>query len=181
MDIDIDRPVTQALFADLVGMTQPRVSQLIDEGVLEQHGSCRQWLRAYAGQLREQAAGRGQELTVERAGLARAQRIWQERKNGELDGTFAPIARLTEVLTDASAAVAAGLATLPATLRRTWPDVPDVARDAIELTLVRVRNEWVRQTAQLVEQSLVDPDEAEPDDVLPTPPAELPPDDEVLA
>lgn len=158
MDIDIDRPVTQALFADLVGMTQPRVSQLIDEGVLEDKGSLRQWLRAYAGQLREQAAGRGQELTMERAGLARAQRIFQERKNAELDGTLAPIARLTEVLAEASASVSAGLDALMPTIRRTWPDMPDVAREALEQLAARVRNEWARQTAQLVEQAIVDPE-----------------------
>lgn len=181
MEIDIDRPVTQALFADLVGITQPRVSQLIDEGVLEDRGSCRQWLRAYAGQLREQAAGRGHELTVERAGLARAQRIAQEKKNEEADGVLAPISRLTEVLAEASAAVASGLNKLPTIIRRTWPDAPDVAREAIELAVVKARNEWVRQTAHLIEQAIIDTETDDGADTLPAPQSEdtaLAPDDE---
>lgn len=57
--MDLDQPCTQKVFADLVGVGQPVVSELLTRGVLKARDSMRIWLIAYTAHLREQAAGRG--------------------------------------------------------------------------------------------------------------------------
>jgi len=48
---------TQEQFAQLVGITQPQVSQLIAKGVLTRKDGLSKWLLQYTKNLREQAAG----------------------------------------------------------------------------------------------------------------------------
>lgn len=146
--------VPQADFADLVGLSEAKVSQLVSDGVLERGATCGDWLRAYLARLREQAAGRmgdgNLDLVQERAALARAQRESYEIKNAVAQGEYAPIGLLADVLGAASAAIVDRLDALPGLLRKVCPDLPAEARDALGKTIASARNEWIRSTAELV-------------------------------
>jgi hypothetical protein len=76
--IDLSIRVTQEDFGALVGISQPAVSGLLANGVIQKEGTAAQWLLAYCSRLREQAAGRlgadggALDLVQERAALALA-------------------------------------------------------------------------------------------------------------
>lgn len=163
---------TQSQFAELVGIAQPTVSRWISDGLLPEDGTCADWLRAYCGRLREQAAGRYTEgeldLSQERAALARAQREGIELKNAVLRGEYAPISLLAETLASASQAVAERFDHLPGTLKKACPDLTEADRAQILGVIAGARNEWVRQTARLVAAGF-DVDLPEDDDDQDTP------------
>jgi phage terminase Nu1 subunit (DNA packaging protein) len=159
----LNTTITQDDFARLVGISQPRVAQLLAEGALVREGTAAQWLMTYCERLREQAAGRDKELTVERAALARSQRVGQDLKNAVAQAEYAPIGVLADVLAAASAAVNDRFDALPGLLRKVCPDLAADVRDAIEKTIASARNEWIKHTAELVVRNLdeatVDEDE----------------------
>lgn len=161
---------SQADFAELIGVSEAKVSQMLTEGVLERGATQLQWLRAYCARLREQAAGRDAtgQLTQERAALAREQRVGQEIKNRVAQGEYAPVGLLADVLAAASAGVVDRFDTLPGLLRKTCPDLPSEAREAVMRVMTSARNEWVRATAELAVRALdelaeVDEDQAPAD------------------
>lgn len=155
--------ITQDEFGRMVGVSQQRVAAMIGEGVLTSNGTAGQWLLAYTERLRQQAAGRGQELTVERAALARAQRIGQEIKNAVTQGDYAPIGLLTDVLAAASSAMVSQIDTLDAVLSRTCPQLDDEARTQVLNVINAARNKWVRGTATLTRAALAELLEGEDD------------------
>ena len=169
--------VTQEEFGAAVGIGQPRVAQLLADGVLQRDGTARQWLLAYCERLREQAAGRGQELTMERAALARSQRVGQDLKNAVAQGEFAPIGLLTDTLSAAAAAVAQRFDALEPELRRHCPELGEAQRAAVARVLAGARNEWVRATTDLITGAIdALPDDDEDDQLALDMPAEsLPP------
>lgn len=149
LEIALDLVVDQVMFASMVGISEARVSQLMAEGVLVKGEPAKRWLLAYCERLREQAAGRGQELTIERAALARSQRIGQEIKNAVAEKTYAPIGLLTDVLAEASASVAARLDALAGELRAVCPQLDDAERAQVMAAIASARNAWVKGTASL--------------------------------
>ena len=184
MAVDLSGPVTQVEFGELVGISQPAVSQLIASGVLADGAPALMWLQAYVARLREQAAGRSQALAAERAALARSQREGQEIKNAVARKEFAPIAVLGDVLGMASAGVSDRMDAVRGDLRRRCPELSEAALGVIDGMLADARAEWVRATSQLVVTGLMampdedplDLDEADlsGDDVdLPDAPVEL--------
>lgn len=179
MTTDLTKTMTQEGFAALVGVTQPRVAQLLADGTLQPSGTAALWLLQYCERLREQAAGRGQELTIERAALARAQRIGQELKNAVTQGEYAPIGLLADVLAAASAAVVDRFDALTGELSRMCPHLDDASRAVVLSVIASARNEWVRSTASLAPQivdSLADvgDDDLPADDDLPDDPGPEP-------
>lgn len=156
----LDQPCRQADFGELVGVSQPAVSDMVSRGVLENGAPLRQWLLSYCGRLREQAAGRlgsetgGLDLAQERAALARAQRAGIELKNAVLRGDYAAVELLSEVLATASQAVAERFDHLPGQLRKACPDLPPAAVDQVMTAIAAARNEWVRTTVALVAADL---------------------------
>ena len=155
---------SQADFAELVGISEARMSQLINEGAIEVGMSAHQWLVAYCNRLREQAAGRDANgvLAQERAALTRSQKLGQDIKNAIAQAEYAPVGLLGDVLAAASAAVVDRFDALPGTLRKACPDLPGEARDAIAKVIASARNEWIRATADLVVRRLeemTEPDE----------------------
>ena len=77
--IDLSMQGTQTTLAELVGVTQPTISNLMTDGKIPAMGTLGELLRAYCARLRDQAAGRmGENTTLdlvqERAALAREQR-----------------------------------------------------------------------------------------------------------
>ena len=164
------RVVTQAEFGTAVGVSQQAISELVRAGVLPDGGTFGDWLLAYCGRLREQAAGRtdgsedGRSLTRERAALAREQRIGIEIKNALARREFAPVRLLAEVLASASQAVAERFEHLPGHLKKACPDLTDGQRDQVGAVIASARNEWIRSTAELVTATLEQADDEYPAD-----------------
>lgn len=155
----LQEQITQAEFAQMIGVSEAAVSQMVKAGVIQPGGTAHGWLLAYTNRMREQAAGRmgaaeGVDLAYERALLAREQREGQRLKNEQARGTYAPIELLSDVLANASQAVVDRLDQIPGALKRKCPDLPQAARDAVMAEIASARNEWVRKTLELVEAAL---------------------------
>jgi len=146
-----NRPISQVEFAELVEISEARVSQLMAEGAFVPGQSALTWLRSYVERLREAASGRDADGTLvkERAALAREQRIGQAIKNAVAQAEFAPIGLLADILGLASGTVAERMDGLIPRLKLAWPDMPERARTVIENELAAARNEWVSATAEL--------------------------------
>jgi phage terminase Nu1 subunit (DNA packaging protein) len=162
MMIDLSRPCSQAVFAGLVGLTQPTVSRLQADGVIQEGATLGAWLLAYCDRLREQAAGRlgsevgGLDLVQERAALARSQREAQEMRNAVARGEYAPIDVLSDVLALASSSVADRFDQIEGALRKALPDVDDIVMTTVLAVVTSARNEWVRATSRLVDAAVDD-------------------------
>lgn len=171
----LDAPISQAEFAQIVGISEARVSTLISEGVLVKGDSAHSWLLGYCDRLRDMAAGRhsagGLDLVQERAALARSQREAQELKNAVARGEFAPIGLLADVLGEASSAVVDRMDQIEGQLRKACPDLPEDARQVILRMMADARNEWIRSTAKLISDKMDQMadalDEGEDDDRAP--------------
>lgn len=156
----LDEQVSQAEFAQIIGVSEARVSQLVAERTIVRGDTAAEWIVAYCERLRDQAAGRvgdmagGLDLVQERAALAREQRLGIEIKNAVARGEYAPVTLLAEVLAIASQSVSERFEQLPGALRKACPDMLDAARDQVMTTIADARNEWVRATAKLVVQRL---------------------------
>lgn len=163
--LDLNKACSQEVFADLVGVSQPKVSQMLAEGVLERGATARDWLHAYCERLREQAAGRlsggQQSLMQERAALTRSQREEQDRKNAIARGDYAPIGLLADVLGNASAAIVGQLNQFDADLTKVWPDMPEAALTKLRERVAAARNAWIKYTAALVDRQLQELDAAD--------------------
>lgn len=171
----LDAPISQAEFAQIVGISEARVSTLINEGVLTKGDNAHSWLLGYCDRLRDMAAGRhsagGLDLVQERAALARSQREAQELKNAVARGEFAPIGLLADVLGEASSAVVDRMDQIEGQLRKACPDLPEDARQVILRMMADARNEWIRSTAKLISDKMDQMadalDEGEDDDRAP--------------
>ena len=132
--IDLSVIVTQKQFGEMVGISQPAVSDLLMRGVLADGVAVGDWLIDYCRNLREQAAGRATngdlDLATERAALARAQREKIEMQNDVTRGELAPVALIEQVLTGAASRAAAVLDAIPGMVRRR---VPLLTSDDIEI------------------------------------------------
>lgn len=157
LDVLLSARVTQEEFGRLVGISQPAVSQLMTDGVLDREGTALVWLRRYCQRLREQAAGRmgaeggGLDLVQERAALAREQRIGQAIKNGVARKEFGPVGLLADVLGTASSAVVDRFDHLEGVLAKSCPNLPEEAKAAVLTVIADARNEWIKSTARLVD------------------------------
>jgi phage terminase Nu1 subunit (DNA packaging protein) len=156
----LDAPISQAEFAQMVGVSEASISTRVKDGVLVRGDTAHEWLLAYCERLRDQAAGRlgdggiGLDLVQERAALARSQREAQELKNAVARGEFAPIGALADVLGQASSAVVDRMDQLEGQLRKACPDLPEEARVVVLRVIADARNEWIRSTAKLVTEAV---------------------------
>lgn len=155
----LDAHISQAEFAQIVGVSEASISKRVSDGVLTRGECVHAWIVAYCEHLRDQAAGRlgetlGLDLVQERAGLARAQREAQELKNSVARGEYAPIGILADVLALASSAIVDRLDQLEGQLRKACPDLPEEARMVILRVIADARNEWIRSTSKLVADSV---------------------------
>ena len=156
--VDLSKPLAQAKFGAMIGVEQSRVSQLLTAEVLTRGATVGVWLHEYCEHMRVQAAGRASEgdldLTQERAALAREQRVSYEIKNAISRGEYAPIGLLADVLARAAVAVSDRFDTVPGLLKKTCPDLPTSARDAVVGVLTSARNAWEKATRELVIRDL---------------------------
>jgi phage terminase Nu1 subunit (DNA packaging protein) len=153
--VDLGRPMKQAAFGELVGVSQQAVSEFIKAAALGPGATCGEMLLAYCERLREMAAGRlgetgGLDLVQERAALARSQRIGHDQKNAERAGLFAPVGLLADVLAMGASAVGDRFDQLEGALKKSCPDLPEEAKTTIAQVIASARNEWIRSTEKLI-------------------------------
>jgi terminase small subunit / prophage DNA-packing protein len=136
--------VTQKQFGEMVGISQPAVSDLLMRGVLADGAAVGDWLIAYCGNLREVAAGRAAsgdlDLAGERAQLARAQRERIEMQNAVTRGELSPTILLEQVLAKAAAKIAGVLDAIPGMVRRRVPQLTAGDIDLIAGEVAKARN-----------------------------------------
>lgn len=160
LNVLMSERVTQSEFGAAVGISQQAVSALLADGLLPRDGTFGDWLAAYCDRLREQAAGRmggeigGLDLVQERAALAREQREGQAIKNAVARKEYAPVGLLADVLGQAASAVVGRFDQLEGTMRKACPDLPDEAKTAVLQVIASARNEWIRSTVRLVDESI---------------------------
>ncbi|WP_235505304.1 hypothetical protein [Acidovorax sp. Leaf160] len=155
----MDAIISQAEFAQMVGVSEARVSQLISDGVMVRGDTAHAWLVGYCERLRDQAAGRlgdslGLDLVQERAALAREQRIGQEIKNAVARKEYAPVGLLADVLGQAGSAVVDCFEQLEGLLKKACPDLPDEAKTTVMAVLAKARNQWIAGTDRLVSDAI---------------------------
>lgn len=161
--------IPQKDFAEIVGLSEARVSQLVKEGLLVRGATGGEWLLAYCDQLREVAAGRAPSAgeldpIQEKAALDREKRMGQRIKNYVALEKYAPVELLTKVLANASAAVVAKLDALPGELLKVAPDLSDEAIAALRTAVAQARNDWAGDTASLELADLTGEDDDGDDD-----------------
>jgi phage terminase Nu1 subunit (DNA packaging protein) len=124
---DLSAPVIQSHFGVLVGISQQAVSELVRRQVLSEGGTAGDWLRAYCEHLREVAAGRGGESSIELAGerarLAREQADKLAMQNAITRVELAPTRIIEEVLALTGARAARILDRIPGEIRRSLPQL----------------------------------------------------------
>lgn len=180
----LDQPCAQADFGAIVGVTRPRIGELIREGVLKPGGTLREWGRAFVHNARlngfggkpndkpRVAPGTARPPAIsddpdeidpnrEKALLAREQRRGHEIKNRVSEGKYAEIGLLADVLAEASAAVVAQFDQLEGRLAKECPDLPEDAKRVTLQTLARARNLWITETSELVKRRVAEMAEAE--------------------
>jgi phage terminase Nu1 subunit (DNA packaging protein) len=140
--MNLDLPCTQAEFGELVGISQPAVSEHISSGVLASGDSAGQWLKDYISNLREQAAGRGAggDLAYERAIQARVARERNEIQLAKDRREWAAVSMLELFCSHIGRSVAGLLEPLPTEIHKLCPALtPDDVR-RIQLTVSKACN-----------------------------------------
>jgi phage terminase Nu1 subunit (DNA packaging protein) len=160
MMVDMNATAVQTVVAQVVGVSKQAISQMVTEGKLPGDGTNGAMVLAYCERMREMAAGRlgseigGLDLVQERAGLAREQRIAQALKNQVARGEYAPVGLLADVLGMASGAVVDRIDQLEGALRKSCPQIDDEVMATVLAVVSAARNEWIRSTARLVDDTL---------------------------
>lgn len=140
--MNLEQPCTQQAFADLVGISQPAVSDLLTRGVLKAGEPAQIWLKAYTAHLREQAAGRGGDgqLAANRAAESQTRNEMMQIKLKAMRREYAPVSTLERVLSAIGSKVAGQLEPLPARIKMLVPQLTADDLKAIENTIAAARN-----------------------------------------
>jgi terminase small subunit / prophage DNA-packing protein len=159
--MDLAAPCTQKEFADLVGIGQPVVSELLTRGVIKAKDPLRIWLLAYTAHLREQAAGRGGDgaLAANRAAESATRNELLQIKLKTARKEYAPVDALQQVLAYIGTRVASKLEPLPARIKMLCPQLTSEDMKGIEGAITDARN--IAASASL---ELLDVDDTEVDD-----------------
>jgi len=153
--IDLDGQVSQRDFSVLIGVSEPAVSGLIKRGVIRSEQPFGEQLLAYCSHLREQAAGRSIELSEERAGLAREQKLLARIKKQRELGEWAPIENITLVLSRVTAQMASIFDSIPIQLKRQFPALTADQLNVIREELAKARNMLVSVGTEAVTDAAI--------------------------
>ncbi len=137
--------MTQKVFGEIVGISQPAVSDLIKRGVLTDGDIVGNWLIEYCSHLREQAAGRAGsdgslDLVSERARLAKEQADKVAFQNALTRNQLAPVDLLEEVLAKAAGRINGIFDAIPGMIKRRVPALSSDDIDLIAGEIARGRN-----------------------------------------
>lgn len=142
--LDLSKKVTQQEFGELVGISQPMVSDLVARSVLSVGDVAAVWLLAYCAHMREIAAGRATngdlDLATERARLAKEQADKIGMQNAITRRELAPTYLLEEVLAAAGARAAAILDAIPGAIRRRNQNLTAADIETIASEIAKARN-----------------------------------------
>ena len=168
MNLDLSNSGSQSDLAELVGVSQPAISQLMTAGKIPPAGTLGELVRAYVRHMQQQAdirQGSGLlDLVQERAALARTQREGYEIKNTALLSEYAPTPLLKDVLHVVSDNVTASLDQMERTLPARFPGLPADALRVVRDVIASARGEWIRSTSELAcRQPATEDDDAGPD------------------
>ena len=163
----LDTQCDQKTLAQVLGLSEARISQLMKDGVMQRGDTIGEQILAYCENVREVAGGRSPcegELVPaqEKAKLDRERRMGQRIKNLQALGEWAAIPLLEKTLAKASAAMASKLEALPGELLKIAPDLPFEAVEALRKAIAKTRNDWVSDTEELNLSD--DPDEHDEDE-----------------
>lgn len=150
----LDTRCDQKTLAQVVGLSEARISQLMKDGVMQRGDTIGEQILAYCENIREVAGGRAPgagELDPgqEKAKLDRERRMSVRIKNRQALGEWAAIPLLEKTLAKASAAMASKLEALPGELLKVAPDLPFEAVEALRNAIAKARNDWVADTEEL--------------------------------
>jgi len=155
--VDLQSPMKQGDFGQLVGISQQAVSDLVRRDVLFPGAAGGMWLQQYCAHLREQAAGRAAagelDLAAERARLARAQSERIEMQNAETRRESAPVVLLEIAVATMGRKVAAVLEAIPVKIKRRSKNLSAEDIEIITAEITKARN--IAASAQF---DLEDPD-----------------------
>lgn len=159
----LDTRCDQKTLAQVVGLSEARISQLMKDGVMQRGDTIGEQILAYCENVREVAGGRAPgegdlDPAQEKAKLDRERRMGQRIKNLQALGEWAAIPLLTKTLAKASAAMASKLDALPGDLVKLVPDMPFEAVEAMRAAIAKARNDWVHDTEELDLSDDPDPD-----------------------
>lgn len=150
----LEYAVTQAQFAELVGISQQAVSDLTARGILRRGDSAGQWLIAYCANLRGQAAGRASmgdlDLVQERARLAKEQADRVALENQQSRRELAPVALMESTLGMLANKIVGVLESIPVNLRRNTA-LPAEAIHFVRDEIINARNTIANITLDLEE------------------------------
>lgn len=142
--IDISKTCMQKDFANLIGVSEFIISNMLDKGVIKPGDTLGQWLKSYCAHMREHAAGRATNsdlnLAGERAALAREQKLRIEMQNAITRKEYGPIEALELGLSDVMARAAAQLDTIPGKLRISSDRLTADDLDLVASVIGQVRN-----------------------------------------
>lgn len=166
----LDTRCDQKTLAQVVGLSEARISQLMKDGVMQRGDTLGEQILAYCENVREVAGGRAPgegelDPAQEKAKLDRERRMGQRIKNLQSLGEWAAIPLLSKTLAKASAAMAAKLEALPGELMKVAPDLPFEVVQAMRKAIAKARNDWVSDTEEMDLSDDPDPDTDDNDEV----------------
>ena len=139
----LNKAMTQQAFADLVGISQPAVSDLQTRGVILGGQTGAVWLHSYCEHLREVAAGRTSsgdlDLVQERARLAKEQADKAAMVNAQMRKELAPVVTMSLALAKVGQQIAAILDALPGVCKRRL-NLSVEQIEVIQAEIVKARN-----------------------------------------
>lgn len=142
--VDLTATATQDRIAEIIGASQPLVSDVETRGICTRDMALGVWLRTYVAHLREVAAGRiasgDLDLATERAGLARAQREKIEMQNAVTRRELAPTYLIEEILAAAGGRMAAIFDAIPGAIRRRNQSLTAADIESIAFEIAKARN-----------------------------------------
>lgn len=153
--VDLDAPATQQQIAELIGVTQQAVSEMMGRGVMSSGMTMRSALMAYTNHIRLMAAGRDGDLARERAELTRVQRERQEIKLALERAEAAPVVVIEQVLATIGRLVSGKLEPLAGQIHKLCPQLTPEALVKVQAAI----SEACDQAVSASIDALVEPEE----------------------
>lgn len=142
--MDLNSVPTQQQVADVLGISQPKVSELYKRRVLRQGMTLLECVHAYCANLREVAAGRVAvgdiNLVTERARLASEQADRVAMLNGERRREIVPLGWVSAVIARQCRQIASIFDAIVPNLRRIDGNLTAIDLEYIEREVTRARN-----------------------------------------